>query len=181
MNLQEAFIRCQSEHFNYPEILNSEFGLHEVTELDVIGIPSWNRNNSKNKRKAILEIRTWMGISSNAIHFYGKIIADGVYQATLSNPKKPRSLSFEEEQNHPLLNYHYELKIKRLLTKEEIESDPKRWGDCYDEGDLVEGYEKIDELINDAKEIFNLRFIGDWDFYVQYPRGNKEKITFQRS
>lgn len=179
MNLQEAVLRCQSEHFDYPEIIDVKSGLCDFPELNVKGIPSWDRRNNGEKRKAILEITTYRGISSNAIHFYGKIVADGVYQATLDNIQKPRNLTHEQEVKYPLFNYHYDFKIKRPITKAEIEKDINRWSIYYDEGDLIEGYENISELINDAKEIFSLRFTGDWDFLVQYPRGNKEKLELK--
>jgi hypothetical protein len=176
MNLEEAVIRCQSEKFNYPEIFDVSSGLYEVPELDVAGIPSWNRNNPKALRKAILEISTFRGISSEAIHYYGKIVVDGVYTATLSDIKISKGISFEQEEIHPLFNYNYVLEISKYLTSIEIEKDPNRWKDYYDEGDLVRGYEKIDELISDAKEILSLRFTGDWVFFVQYPKGNREKL-----
>jgi len=176
MNREEAVKRSPSEHHNYPDIIDSNDGLIELVELDVAGIPSWNRHNSNLNRKIIVEITSYKGISWDAIHFYGKLIVDGVYQATLSNPEKPKNLSFEQEKTYPLLNYKYEFKIKRHLTKEEIEKDPQRW-ECYDEGDLTQGYEKLDELIKDVKEIIKLRFTGDWDVYIQYPNGKREKLS----
>ena len=175
MTFQEAVTRSKSE---YPEIIDSKAGLFEIDELDVVGIPSWNRNNPNKKRKAILEITTFKGISSNAVHFYGKIVVDGVYQATLNNIEKPKNISQENRKKYPLLDYHYEFEIKRPLTKTEITSAPQRWY-AYTEGDLTSGYEDIEELINDAKEIIRLRFTGIWEFYVQYPRGNKEIMNIQ--
>mgnify|MGYP000585658692 FL=1 len=41
------------------------------------------------------------------------------------------------DDNIPLAHYTYELVLKRPLTKEEIDKDPERWGDYYNEGDLT--------------------------------------------
>lgn len=175
MTQKEAFERSKSERYVFPDIIDSTSGLYEVPELNVVGIPTWNRLNKNNKRKAVLEITSFKGISSNAIHFYGKIVVDGVYQATLGNIEVPKNLSFDEQREHPLLNYKYEFIVKRPLTKIELEKSPDRW-ECYFEGDLVKGYETTAELINDAKEIFKLRFTGDWNFIVQYPNGKKINV-----
>ena len=139
MTLQEASERSKSERYNFPDIIDSKAGLYEVPELNVVGIPTWNRINSR-KRRAILEITSFRGISSNAIHYYGKIAVEGVYQATLGNPEKPMNLSFAQEKEHPLLNFKYEFVVKRPLTKKEIETAPDRW-EGYFENDLVRGYE----------------------------------------
>lgn len=177
MNLEEVIKRSPSERFDYPGIINSNDGLFEVKDLNVLGIPSWGEKSLHKKRTIVLEITTWMGISSDAIHYYGKIVADGVYQATLDNPTKPRNLNFQEEVQYPLLNYKYEFDIRRPLPQCEINhhSYKGRW-DGYDAGDLVKGYEILEELIDDFKEIIKLRFTGDWRVIIQYPRGNKEIV-----
>lgn len=175
MNLQEAVNRSRDTYgrYDYPDIIDSSAGLCEFAELGVVGIPSWDRLGRGKTRKAILEIRTFCGISSDAIHCYGKLVVDGVYTATIGNLDKPKGITDGEELNHPLLNYSYQLKITRPLTKFEIDTQPDRWY-CAEEGDLVEGYESMQELIRDVKEIFRLRFAGTWDFYIQYPNGKKE-------
>lgn len=45
----------------------------------------------------------------------------------------------------------------------------ERWGDYYNEGDLTNCFNTIEEIIALAKEVFRLRFIGDWEFYVESP------------
>ena len=78
MTLQDAIERCKSEQYDFPDIIDSSSGLYEVPELNVVGIPTWNRINKNNNRKAVLEITSFRGISLNAIHFYGAIVVDGV-------------------------------------------------------------------------------------------------------
>lgn len=176
MNIDDAIFRCKSEKNELPKIINSDAGLYTTEDLNVIGIPSWNRiNTNNNKRKVYLVISTYRGISSDAIHYYGKFVIDGVYTATLDDLDKPRNLSSEDKKNHPLYSYNYEMIIKRPITIAEIKSNPDKWY-AYNVGDLTERYENIDELISDAKDIFKLRFIGDWDFFIQYPMGKKVKI-----
>lgn len=176
MTLEESILRCRCEHdIEYPDIIDSNSGLYETVELNAIGIPSWNRMNPNKKRNAFLQITSYRGISSEAIHFYGKIIVDGVYVATLDNMEKPRNLSYDEEKNHPLYNYKYDFIIKRSITIEEIESNPEKWYN-YNVGDFTQRYNTLTELISDAKEIFKLRFTGDWNFFVKYPNGKIIKI-----
>lgn len=178
MDLQEAANRSKDNYgiYEYPDIIDSSAGLFEVAELGVVGIPSWDRLGKGKTRKAILEIRTFCGISSDAIHCYGKLVVDGVYTATIGDLDKPKGITDGEELNYPLLNYSYQFKITRPLTRFEIDTQPKRWY-CAEEGDLVEGYETMAALIADAKEIFKLRFTGIWDFYVQYPNGKRELVS----
>ena len=175
MTLQEAVNRSQSEHNTYPDIIDSSAGLYEIPELNVVGIPTWDRRKNSAKRKAVLKITTFRGISSNATHFYGTLEVDGVYNATLDNIEMSRSLTTEQQKDHPFYNYKYNLKILRPITKEEIKLNPDRTY-CYTEGDLIRNFNSIKSLIDDTIKIFKLRFTGDWRFIVQYPRGNKEEI-----
>jgi len=169
MTLEESILRCEQD-FNYPDIIDSNAGLYETVELNAVGIPSWNRLKINKKRTAFLQITSYRGISSEATHFYGKIIVEGVYVATLDNVERPRNLSNDEEINHPLYNYQYNFIIKRPVTFDEINSNPDKWYN-YNAGDLTIRYNSSEELISDAKEIFRLRFIGDWNFLVKYPNG----------
>lgn len=174
MNLKEAVERSDNEKFSFPDIIDSKAGLFELPDLNIVGVSSWKRNINK-RRKAILEIRTFRGISSGAVHFYGKIIADGVYTAHLDDIESAFTISYELEEKYPLLQYSYEFVMKRPITKEEIDASPDKLYYLKD-GDLINKFNTMNQLINDAKEIFKLRFTGDWDYYIQYPAGRKEKI-----
>ena len=172
MNLQEAVKKSKSEQYAFPDIIDSKDGLYSVPELNTIGISSWDRLQKGKKRKITLQIRTFKGISSNAIHYYGKLIVDGVYTASLDNVEHCVSLSSENGKKHPLLSYNYEFELKRAITASEIITDKDRWY-AYSEGDLTAGYETIEELIQDATAIVKLRFTGEWEFIVISPRGEK--------
>lgn len=174
MTIEEAVSRSKNNMF--PDIIDSKSGLYEVAELNVVGIPTWDRKKTNKKRKAILKITTHRGISTTAIHFYGKIIVDGVYQATLGNIEKVTNISQEDIKKHPFLSYDYIFEIKKPITKYDIETNPTRYY-AYKPGMLTNGFDDIEELINYAKEIFKLRFTGDWEFLILYPRGNKEIVN----
>ena len=60
----------------YPDIITSTAGLGDVIELGVTGIPSWGRV-TYNRRAITLEMSTYIGISSDAVHYYGKLVVDG--------------------------------------------------------------------------------------------------------
>lgn len=177
MTLQEAVNRSKDEEEKFPDVINSDAGLQAVPELNTIGIPTWNRIRKDRKRKIVLEIRSWKGMSWNAIHYYGKLIVDGVYTGKMDDPDECTNLSHEDEIKYPLFKYHYYFKIKKPLTKQEIESNPKRWEFYYKEGDLIEGFETSEELIADTKKIIKLRFTGDWDYFIQFPNGKKVTLT----
>jgi hypothetical protein len=176
MNLKEAKIRCDSDKYYYPDVIHSTDGLGKFPELNTIGIPTWYRIGKTEKpRKVTVKITTYRGIASNAIHYYAKIIADGVYTGDLNNPEKTVNLTKQQIEENPLLDYTYNFTLRRPITQKEIDSDPEKLY-YFQEGDLTEKYENIDELVSDVKEILKLRFVGNWDYIIQYPRGNKEII-----
>lgn len=177
MTLQNAISRCQNDYYNYPDVIDSSAGLYKVPELNVVGIPTWNRINKNNKRKIILNITTFKGIAFNAIHYYGKLEVDGVYTATSNDVNTSRNLSSEEIKKHPLLDYKYIFNILRPITNDEIELNPNR-NYYYKEGDLIKNFNSIQSLIDDTINILKLRFTGNWKFIVQYPNGEKIEMNF---
>ncbi|RHO73406.1 hypothetical protein DW083_06050 [Parabacteroides sp. AF48-14] len=84
--------------------------------------------NKINRPKAIIEITSFRGISSDAIHFYGKL---------------RELIEFES------------FELKRPITKEELEKFPDRFY-CYEEGDMINAFNSwidvIDTGANVAKE-----------------------------
>lgn len=170
MTLQEAVARTNGCK-NLPDVISSDAGLITIEELNVVGIPSWDRKNVGKPRKVLLKITTWRGISTEAIHYYGVLIVDGVYTAKMGDLQTTQNLSEEEEEKYPLLKYSYSLKITRQILQSEIDQDADRWY-SYEVGDNTNAFETIEELISVAREICNLRFSGNWQFLLQYPNGN---------
>jgi hypothetical protein len=179
MDLQEAVRRSQHERLDFPDVINSSAGFIIVPEINVEGLPVWNPNRINRKRRVVLNIRTFRGISTNAIHFYGELNVEGVIARILDSEPvlmNSRFLNSSEEKLYPLLTYRYDFKITRPITQKEIDSGINRWGGYLKVGDLIEAFNSVQELISDAKEIMKLRFTGDWEYLIQYPRGNKEQL-----
>lgn len=103
------------------------------------------------------------------IHYYGKIVIQGV---DMEYDGQPGCSTMIFDKNIPLAHYTYEFELKRPLTKEEIDKNPERWGDCYHEGDLTNCFESIDDVIELAKEVFKMRFTGEWEFFIDSPSYN---------
>jgi hypothetical protein len=169
MNLEQAIKQSDNPRYDYPDIFKDDCGLDIViADKKLHAVKSWTYRNANRKRRATLNITSFVGVSFNAIHYYGRIEIDGVEMEY--NEKLGITTSANEDQ-YPLGAYKYRLELTRPLTKKELNDDPERWGDYYYEGDLTNCFETIENLISLAKEVFKLRFTGDWDFYVESPFG----------
>lgn len=176
MEIKEAIRLCDSESYIYPDILDSSIGLGRHETVDVIGIISWDRKNKGTRRKIIIKITTFRGISSDAVHFYAKLIVDGVYTANINDLDKCENVSRKQEQEFPELGYKYNFNIRRIVNQAEIDLNPKMW-EYYDGGDQTDRFTTKLELISHATELIKLRFTGDWDVFVEHPRGDMEKLN----
>ena len=167
MTLEQIVKQSQGEQYVYPDVFTDKCGLDIILSNDKLhAVRSWGYTKGNPKRRATLEITTFRGISFNAVHHYGKIKIQGVNMECDGEPGHSKMIF---DNNIPLAHYTYELVLKRPLTKEEIDKDPERWGDYYDEGDLTNCFETIEDVIGLAKQVFRLRFTGEWEFYVESP------------
>lgn len=171
MELQKLIEQSTNEQYNYPDIFTDLCGLDIVIpekKLHAVplGVESWKYNENNKKRKATLEITTFKGISFNAQHYYGKINIQGV---DMVHDEDPNRFTMILDDNIPLAHYNYELTLKRPLTLQEINDDPDRWGTYYNEGDLTYCFDKIYDILILAKEVFEKRFVGEWNFCVNIP------------
>lgn len=120
----------------------------------------------KSKTRCVkLEISSFRGVSWGAIHYYGKLIADGIDFQYLDNPSTTTS-NWDAEKKSPLYQWHYEFELRRPTTSEEIERDPDRWHG-YDPGDFTQSFDTKEEIIALAKECFKMRFKGEWELWVE--------------
>lgn len=78
-----------------------------------------------NRPKAIIEITSYRGISSGAMHFYGKLRITSDVE------------SFE---------------LKRPITKEELEKYPDRFF-CYEEGDMINAFNTWRDVIDTGAKV----------------------------
>lgn len=173
MDLQQ--IIQQSFRWNdaiYPDVFTETTGLDIVLpEKKLHAVPTWGTTRNP-KRSARLKISTWVGMDMSAEHYYGKIEIMGVRMEYDDKPGVSTSVSREK---YPLAQYSYTLTLLRPLTQKEIDANPDRWR-CYEAGALTECFESEAEIVELAKEVFKARFTGDWDFYIEYSAGLKEKV-----
>ena len=119
----------------------------------------------KSKTRCVkLEITSFRGVSWGAIHYYGKLIADGIDFQYLDNPSTTTS-NWDAEKKSPLYQWHYEFELLRPVTQEEIENDPDRWN-CYQLGTFTASFDTKEEIITLAKECFKMRFKGEWELWI---------------
>ncbi len=120
----------------------------------------------KSKTRCVkLEITSFRGISWGAIHFYGKMVADGIDFQMLDNPKITTS-NWEAKKINPFYQWRYEFDLRRPTTEEEINNDPDRWHG-YHPGSFTTSFDTKEEIIALAKECFKMRFTGKWELWVE--------------
>jgi hypothetical protein len=164
--LEQIVKQSDSEKYSYPDIFTDNIGLDIlIPEKKLHAEKSWGHSKDNTKRRATLEITTFCGISFGAIHYYGNINIQGI---NLIYDDEPDCGTMISDDKLPLANYSYKLELKRPLTEKEINKDPERWT-YYNVGDMTNCFETIDEIIELAKEVFRLRFKGDWEFVVDSP------------
>jgi len=169
MNIKELVERSQGERgYIYPDVFHSGCGLGIVIPKDKLhAIKSWGSIKSNPKRRATLQISTFRGTSSEAIHFYGEIEIQGVYMEYDND--KPGHGTLVDDPEFPLASYSYVLVLRRPITKQELSGNPERWGEYYEEGDLTNCFESIWDIMVLSKEIFENRFSGEWEFMIKSP------------
>lgn len=150
MELAELIERSQGKRgHSYPDIFSDTCGLDILMlEEKLHAVKSWGYTKRNQKRRAMLKVTTFRGVSCGAIHYYGGIEIQGVNMEYDGKPGHSRMIL---DRNIPLAHYTYELELKRPLTKKEINEDPDRWGNYYEEGDLTNCFEKVSDLLILAK------------------------------
>lgn len=157
----------QSEYYELPEILSDQTGLDiDLSSYGWKSIPTWGRTPGNPKRRVTLKITTFRGISSSAIHFYGKIIIQGVYISQLSNLEKPARGTRPIIEINPTLDYEYQLNLSRFVTEDDFKISYSF--EHYKVGDFTDRFNSIEDLINFYKLVIKTRFIGNWEFRVNY-------------
>jgi hypothetical protein len=169
MTLEQVIKQSQNGQYLYPDVFAADCGLDIILpEKKLHAVKLWEHDQN---RCATVEIDTFIGISPGAIHYYGKISIQGV---GMEYDEEPGCYRMIFDRNTPLAHNSYTLRLQRPLSREEITRDPERWNYCR-EGDLTECFNTPEEIIALAKEVFRLRFTGDWDFYVKSPYKNYNK------
>ena len=135
----------------------------------------------KSKTRCVkLEITSFRGVSWGAIHYYGRLAADGIDFQCLDNPKVTTS-NWDAKKINPLYQWRYEFDLRRPVTQEEINHDPDRW-ECYQLGTFTTSFDTKEEIIALAKECFKMRFKGEWELWVEdctVAKDSVYQITFE--
>lgn len=116
------------------------------------------------RRRLRLEIMSFCGISIGAIHYYGKIYADGLDITDGKSHIGGHVCKEFSEWPHEKKDIYdnYTIEVVRELTQEEIDKDPERWR-YYFPGDKTNGFETKEEIIEIAKKIVAVRFPEGWE------------------
>lgn len=175
MELQEIVKRSEPERYVLPDIIDSDYGLIDLSEFGMQTVPQWGRRKNNPCRRATLKISTFRGISSNAIHYYGTIELQGIFISTAEDKEKPEHNTMAvEKEFFPQLEYSHTLKLRRPVTEEDKEADKEarceadiRF-DHYQVGALTDRFNKIEDLVSFAKVVFDARLKGLWELYIEY-------------
>lgn len=180
MDLKELIELSQAENGPFPDLISDDFGLNLPNPSeDLRVIPSWGHSKRNMVRTATLEISTFRGISSNAIHFYGHIEIQGVILEYKNSPGKSTLTS---EFGH-LYSYTYKWCLQRRVTQEDLDRDKEalfpadvrfEWAKV---GDKTGRFDSYDDVLAFGKEVFKQRFTGNWRFLLSDRSGTTE-ITF---
>lgn len=127
-------------------------------------------------RRIIVEFSSFVGVSPEAIHYYGKLTCYGLSFKILKIPSKQKQDSWNHKVGDivnimgsftkyvPEESQTIEILIRRKLTKKEIGSE--RF-ENYKYGDYTECYNTLSTLKKHTKKHFN-RLFGDGWTYVNY-------------
>ena len=168
-NIDKEFImtHCRDRRGGYPFVFTKDYGLDVI----VPNHPEYTVKPPLNYTVRV-EITSWRGISFNAIHFYGKIIANGPYLSMTGEDGRECSVGgyiCEEWKtmspaDKKFVNDNYEIEIVRPLTQKEIDEDPDRWYG-YKAGMETNGFYSQAEIFSIAKKIIEVRFPG-WEMKI---------------
>ena len=148
-----------------PEILYSGMGDNIIFKgKDGVEYHTCISLNNNKKREVEFAITSFRGISSDAIHYYGKFYASGCSFKYNENGVVKNSINCLDK-NTPKECESIKIEIVRPVTKEEKEKHPRRY-ESYKIGYPTNGFYTKDELLEKAKEIFNRRFRGEWELKI---------------
>lgn len=151
--------------FDFPLEIDDKAGL-DFKDEETRAIPHHTGIFAKKSktRGVKLEITSFRGISWGAIHYYGKLIADGIDFQSLEDPRVTTS-NWDAQKINPFYQWRYEFELRRPATQEEINHDPERWHG-YHPGVFTSRFDSKEEIIALAKECFKFRFVGEWELWV---------------
>jgi len=166
--VSEEIMQCCMDRGDLPEFFDINIGkdFHLETRPEYFC-------EIKQPRTIRIEITSYRGVACGAMHYYARLIADGIYIYSYEKGSggKVSKVSHggyvcEEFSKLPrdkkaIWSLCYEIEVMRILTQEEIDADPVRW-EYYDAGYPTNAFYTKEEAIARAKEIIKARFDVDW-------------------
>lgn len=160
----------------FPDVIPLDFGMDFKLETKPEYYPKISTYHKSGKRTVTLELDSYAGYCAGAIHWYGKLKADGIDIAedTIDERTgKPHTTihggyiceEYKNMETNAFYNSRYDFEILRELTQEDIDSDPHRW-EFYRPGDMVNAFYTPKEVIEVAKKVVSARF-PDWNFEIK--------------
>lgn len=165
---------------HFPEVFPLDFGMDFHLETKPELYPeinySYNRKNPENKERTVkLEISTFRGVCWEAMHWYGKLRADGIniIEEHIDTDGKTHKMSvggyicdeYKNMKNKEHYDSYYDFEITRPITKEDVEKYPDRFEADFI-GYATNAFYSIDEIIKIAKKVAAARF-PDWKFVIE--------------
>ena len=120
----------------------------------------FQRNGNWGKATVTLNITTWRGISSGAMHYYGKL---DIRLPEMSEVGTQRTLS----SNFFIPMYNNDtIELTQVLEQWEIDKYPENYKDYNHAGDRHRGFYTKKQLIDYAKKMFDEIFGEGWIFKI---------------
>lgn len=163
----------------YPDVMPLDFGMDLHLETKPELYPEINyaydfRHPDVKERTVKLVITTFRGMCWEAVHYYGKLRADGIniIEEHKENDGKVHRYvvgghiceEFSKLPNKDFYDSWYDFEILRPVTQEDIDKDPDRWHG-YEVGWTTNAFESKEEIIKIAKKVVAARFPG-WKFKI---------------
>ena len=165
---------------NFPDVMPLDFGMDFHLETKPELYPeinyTYNFEHPEVKERTVkLVISTFRGMCWEAVHYYGKLHADGIsiIEEEVDKDGKTHKMSVggficEEFRNMPNKGFYdswYDFEILRPVTQEEIDKDPDRWHG-YKAGWTTNAFYSKQDIIKIAKKVVAARFPG-WKFVIE--------------
>ncbi len=162
MFLSEALI-LSYDYGDYPDIIPVDYGMDlKLNTVPDLKVKLWD------PRKVRIEVSSFIGVSAGAVHYYSKILADGVslYRDTPRGRMMVGGYVCEEfskicKDSGGKYDSIYQIDVLRRITDFDIRQDPVRW-DGYAPGDVTNAFYTEESAIEQALAIAKLRFSKGW-------------------
>lgn len=153
-----------SQKFDYPYVFYDNVGTDQHLLSYIKIIKNWDYKDLHKIRNVNIKLTSFRNVTDNAKHYYGSFIIDGVSLFDTSQNKFVR-------QNNPLYQPQYNLRLYHPLTHEDMEEKDingnYRYNSLwYKEGDYVESFNSIKDIIDLSINVIKERFKGNWNFYL---------------